>query len=307
MTESPSTPILVTGIPRSGTTWIGRMIAASSLVGYVNEPFNLATDPGTIRVPVERWFPYVIEENEHEILPALAELLAFRYPLTRELVKCRSLTAARHTLKWWRDYAKSRGRRPLVKEPHAVFSTEWFARRLGTDVVVTVRHPAAVVSSWKRLEWDFDFENLLGQPLLVRDWLEPYAEEIHAVNASADLVDRVALLWDLVYRFVAVHREHLPELLIARQEDYAADPTVCFGNLYDALRLPFNADAARTVETSSRAGNLREPPLDAPHETKLDSRANVDSWKRRLDSGEIARIRRRTEETASAFYPEIAW
>lgn len=308
MTGHPPTPILVTGMPRSGTTWVGRMIDASGCVGYLNEPFNLATDPGTLRVPVGRWFPYVTEENEHEILPALTELLAFQYPLARELAKCRTGTAVRHTLKWWRSYARSRGLRPLVKEPHAVFSIEWFRRRLASDVVVTVRHPAAVVSSWKRLEWDFDFENLLGQPALARDWLEPYADEMRAAaTAGADLVDRIALLWDVVYRVVDGHRQRMPAILIARQEDYALDPVGCFRELYDALQLPFEADAATAVTASSQVGNLSEPPADAPHETRLDSRAGLDSWRRRLDADEIARIRRRTEETASRFYAEISW
>ena len=55
----------------------------------------------------------------------------------------------------------------------AVFSAEWFARQMGFRVVVIVRHPLAVVSSRKRLGWRFDLDELLAQPLLLRDWLTP--------------------------------------------------------------------------------------------------------------------------------------
>ena len=33
-------PILVTGLPRSGTSWVGKMLAASGELVYVNEPLN---------------------------------------------------------------------------------------------------------------------------------------------------------------------------------------------------------------------------------------------------------------------------
>lgn len=41
--------------------------------------------------------------------------------------------------------------RPLVKDPFALFSAEWFADNFDAEVIVIVRHPAAVVSSIKRL------------------------------------------------------------------------------------------------------------------------------------------------------------
>jgi hypothetical protein len=203
--DLPGRPILVTGMPRSGTTWVGRVLCAGKGAGYVNEPFNLSTSPGTLRVPVDHWFPYVTADNEPAILGALEPLLRFNYPLGRELRRCRTYVELLHTLRWWRASLRSRGRRPLVKEPHAVFSAEWFARRMGSDVVVTVRHPLAVVSSWKRLGWSFDFMHLLGQPALVRDLLRPLRSDMErALDPSRDLVDRVALLWHVVYRIVAL-------------------------------------------------------------------------------------------------------
>src|SRR4029453_680806 len=145
-------------------TWVGKMLCAGGGAGYLDEPFNLATSPGTIRVPVDGWYPYVTPENEHRFAPALTRMLEFKYPLARELARCRTRTDFRHTLSMWRSYAASRGRPPLAKEPHAVFSAEWFARRLESDIVITVRHPVAVVSSWKRLDWSFDFAHLFRQP-----------------------------------------------------------------------------------------------------------------------------------------------
>ena len=304
----PGRPILVTGMPRSGTTWVGRVLSAAGGAGYLNEPFNLATSPGTIRVPVDRWFPYVTEENEHEILPAFEPILRFDYPLRRELGQCRSYVDLLHTLKMWRSFVQGRGRRPLVKEPHAIFSAEWFAARLAADVVVTVRHPAAVVSSWKRLDWSFDFAHLLGQAALMRDLLGPFRTEMaRALEPGHDLVDRVALHWHVVYRTVASYRERFPAFLVVRQEDLSREPGTGYRGLYEELGLPLTRAAERAIADASSSANPKETTVENPHETRLDSRANLTSWKRRLSEDELERIHAATADTAALFYSPDEW
>jgi hypothetical protein len=120
MMGSEPRPILLTGIPRSGTTWVGRTPCASGELGYLNEPFNLATSPGTIRVPADRRFPYVTSENEHDVLPELTKALAFRYPLGRELLRCCSRRDLLHTLKM----------AELRSEPRPSFPRQGTARHL---------------------------------------------------------------------------------------------------------------------------------------------------------------------------------
>ena len=284
------------------------MLTAGGSVGYINEPFNLAASPGSFRIPVDHWYAYVSAENEDRILPPLRRALAFDYPLLRELGRCRNQTDLLHTLRSWRAFARGRGHRPLVKEPHAVFSIEWFAERLASDVVVTVRHPAAVVSSWKRLEWNFDFTNLLEQRALMRDWLEPFRAEMEAaLLPDKDLVHKVALLWHIVYSLVDRHRERLTRVYVCRQEDLSRDPVREYGKLYDAVDLSFTDDAVEAVRASSSGENPKETRVEEPHETRIDSRANLENWKQRLSGGEISRIRELTEETAGLYYPSLEW
>jgi hypothetical protein len=299
-------PVLLTGIPRSGTTWVGRILTASRELGYINEPFNLSVSPGSFRVPAEHWYTYVSEENEGQFLPALAQALAFEYPLARELRRCRSRVDVEHTLRSWRSYARSRGRRPLVKEPHAVFSAAWFARRLESDIVVMVRTPLAVVSSWKRLGWNVDFANLLEQSALMRDWLGPFESEMRAaLSSSWLLIDRVALLWRVIYSVVA--DERFPQAYVLRHEDLSRDPADGYRRLYSALGLTFTTRVVDAVRASSSSENPSETTVEQPHETLLDSRSNLGNWRHRLEQDEIARIRRITEETAARYYSDLSW
>jgi hypothetical protein len=299
-------PILVTGMPRAGTTWVARILAESGEIGYIDEPFNLSTTPGSIRVPVHSRFEYVSLENEIGILPVLGPMLAFEYPLVRELRRCRSRDDLRHTFKCWLVCAGNRGRRPVVKDAHAVFSAEWFARRLGADVVVLVRHPLSVVGSWRRLGWDFQFSDLLEQPLLMRDWLAPFKSQMSAADSESwSLVERVALFWRVIYSVVTDDR--FPRVHLLRHEDLSADPVGEFAKLYEVLGLSFTDAVAEAVVASSSSVNPGETKVAMPHAWKLDSRANLENWRQRLNEEEIDKIKRLTEGPAAVIYPDHSW
>src|SRR5215831_9468235 len=82
---SGAPPILVTGAHRSGTTWVGRMLALAPGVGYIHEPFNPRTPAGLSSAPFDRYFTVVTTENEGRYLPGLERTVAFRYDLGAQL------------------------------------------------------------------------------------------------------------------------------------------------------------------------------------------------------------------------------
>jgi hypothetical protein len=301
-------PILVTGGHRSGTTWVGRMLTASGETAYISEPLNVLHRPGVMRAPVQRWYTYICSDNESDYLPALRQTLTYHYQLGAELVSLRSRKDVMRTGRDWATFLKGRvfRLRPLLKDPFALFSIPWFAGRLGCQVVITVRHPAAFASSLMRLSWTFQLEDLLAQPLLMRDWLEPYREEMEAMPPG-DIIGRASLLWKMAYQ--TVHELHLkhPEYQVIRHEDLSLDPVQGFRLLYAALGLQFTPQAQMTVQASSSSENPKELPASAVHAFQLDSRASLDNWKRRLSAEEIRRVRQIAGEVASCYYPDESW
>jgi hypothetical protein len=299
-------PILVTGTHRSGTTWVGKMLAADSRTAYISEPLNVLHRPGVLRVKVDKWYQYVCEDNEKDYLPAFLELLDYDYHLWDEI---RSLHSWHDFLRMGRDFTifyhgLLRGQRQLWKDPFAVFSTEWFARRLNCQVVIAVRHPAAFVSSLKRLNWPFDLQDLLDQPLLMQDHLEPFRARIEAVQ-KGDLIDQWALLWNLIYSSVHTALQRNPDFIAVRHEDLSLDPVGGYRKLYKSLGLEFTPRVEKMIRESSSSENPSEGKK--VHAFKLDSRANIDIWKKRLTQDEIRRIREATQEVASLFYPDAGW
>ena len=308
MNERSLVPILVTGAHRSGTTWVGKMLAADGCTAYISEPLNVLHRPGVFRPKVKNWYQYICDDNEHDYLPAFQELLEFDYHLWDEI---RSLRSRRDFLRMGRDFyifytGLMRGQRALLKDPFAVFSTPWFAKRLHCKVVITVRHPAAFASSLKRLNWPFDFQYLLNQPLLMRDHLEPYREEMQAIREE-DVIGQGALLWKLIYQAVHETQESNPEFIVVRHEDLSRDPVPGYRSMYSALGLEFIPRVEKTILNSSSSENPIESTRKKVYAFKLDSRANMDIWKKRLAAEDIKRIYEITKDVSALYYSEAEW
>jgi hypothetical protein len=305
---SELTPILVTGTHRSGTTWVGKMLAADAMTAYISEPLNVLHRPGVYRVKVDHWYPYVCEDNGNEYLPAFQELLEFDYHLWDEI---RSLRSRKDFLRMGRDFlifynGLMRGQRALLKDPFAVFSMPWFAKHLNCKVVITVRHPAAFASSLKRLTWPFDFQNLLDQPLLMRDHLELYRDEMQSMKPD-DIIGQAALLWKMIYYSVHATCERNPDFIVVRHEDLSRDPVPGYRDLYKLLDLAFTSRVEKTILNSSNSENPVELSRKKIHGFKLDSRANIDIWKKRLSVEEVDRIHKMTEEISALYYSDAEW
>jgi hypothetical protein len=308
MEENKLRPIMVTGAHRSGTTWIGKMLALDPSTAYISEPLNVWHRPGVFRVPINRWYQYICDENEREYLPAFNELLEFEYHFWKEV---RSIRSLRDFLRMGRDFrifysGLEEGRRALVKDPFAVFSTGWFARRLNTKIVISVRHPLAFVSSLKRLNWSFDFQDLLDQPLLMRDHLEPYRSKMESAQ-SKDVIEQGALLWKMIYKSVHSALSLNPDFIVVRHEDLSHDPVTGFRNLYETLGLDYTQHVEKSILNSSSSENPMELSRKRVHDVRLDSRANMSNWKKRLSEDEINRVREMTEGVAQLFYADAGW
>jgi hypothetical protein len=306
MTEQ--SPILVTGAHRSGTTWVGRMLAASGNAAYVSEPLNVLHRPGVFGARVGHWYTYIHASNEDQYLHSFQELLDLKYHVAAEV---RSIRSWRDFLRMGRDWrtfiaGRLRRQRVLIKDPFAVFSIPWFAQRLNCRVVITVRHPAAFANSLKRLAWPFDFNDLLAQPALMHDHLEKDRAEMESIPVD-DIIGQAALLWRMIYRFCHFTSSAHPEFIVVRHEDLSLEPVEGYRSLYLSMGLPFTGKVRDVILHSSSSENPVELSKKKTHSVQLDSRASLDNWKKRLTMDEITRIRRMTEEVSSFFYSDEEW
>jgi hypothetical protein len=302
-------PILVTGSHRSGSTWVGRMLSAAPGVVYVHEPFSLSARAAPCYPRFTTWFTYVTPENEAPYLERIARLAELRYPWRAELAERPTPRRLLGVTRRARDYraARRRGDRALIKDPIALMSSEWMADRFGAEIVALIRHPCAFVASLKRMNWRFRFENLYGQPLLMRDLLGDYEDQMRRLDAAEhDLVENGALAWAVIHHVIRVFQERHPDWVYVRHEDLAADPMGQYEALYARLGLAMSPAAQATIEEHCYAGAPLEDRGQV-HRLTRNSSEDAWSWRRKLPAAEVERIRARVEPVARHFYAEETW
>lgn len=308
--NSKKKSILVTGTHRSGSTWVGKVLAASPDVGYIQEPFNPGRRPGICNLPISNWFQYVCSENERDFITPLQRSLSFRYDFGAEIQVARSL---KDYLRMGRDaalFAKNRfaGATPLMKDPIAFFSAPWLASTFNMSVVILVRHPAAFAHSLRRLNWTFDFDELLSQSQLMENHLSSFEDEIRfAKNNNVDILEQAALFWKIVYTTASTFLASSPDMFLIKHEDLALNPLDNFRSLCKRLDVTWSKSIQGMVVATTSEKNPATPPEGAIHFHKRDSARSIDQWKEDLSEGEVDKIRTIVGTSSEPYYTDGDW
>ncbi|HET9905770.1 MAG TPA: sulfotransferase, partial [Anaerolineales bacterium] len=299
-------PIMVTGSPRSGTSWTGRIVSQSPFIRYVHEPFNIGGRPCHCGIKFDSWFYYLSRKNRrlfdqhlnHTIFPAFSRIALVN--LISEISQTRRI---RPLFKYLQSYLPHR---VLLKAPFALFSTEALADNFRMDVIVLIRHPAAVVNSYKALNWSHPFSHFLSQAELMDDHLFPFRMEIEDFSKNEyDIVDQISLLWKLIHFMIHKFQKTHSDWVFVRHEDLALEPIEGFRTIFRRINLPFT----RYTEAVIRAHNIGNPQSNTTHPYAIKQNGNqvVSKWKKALTSDEIYRIQRMVEPVSSEFYSEQDW
>ncbi len=293
-------PILITGMPRSGSNLLGWCLASSGQVRTLNEVCRPApTPPGAyVDWPIPTRYTALPGEGEAEIRRALAPLVELRPPWWN-LPKIRDLAGLRQ---WARfsgalTVSRARGHRLLLKDTAACALAGWFADEFHAQVAVIVRHPAGLAAGFKRMGWTFHGEHVLAQPDL-EPILAPIWDRLAAASeAELDPVDSAGLLWSTLLLLLLPQLAAHQDWELIEYEDLAQHPWATISGLASAFDLPTSAEMEDTVRSLTEGEDIelaRGAKKNRPHR---DSRAAAHSWRARLDPDEIARVRMATAST----------
>lgn len=278
------------------------MLCLSGEAGYLQEPFNPLYGPEICGTDFEHNFQYVSGADAERYEEMLRRTLSFRIPLSVMWEAHSSPRGKYQALRYAARYLTHRisRRRALMKDPIAIFSTEWLARVFSMDVVILIRHPGAFAQSLKRRDWRFDFRILLDQPDLMDDLLGPHADEMEALaDDRGTIVEQAALIWKIIYSLVGRFRQEHPDWYFVRHEDLAATPITEFQRLYQHLGLSMTPEVQRRIEIATNE--------DSDDRQIRDSLNLVDRWKRDLDPSELSLLRERTSPIWERYYPSSSW
>lgn len=253
-------PILVTGCPRSGTTWVGRVLGAERDIRYSREPFHPSTPhPGT-QFEARGWFEY-LDPAEVERIAQLATLCTGR-PRPFARLNRRSNPPAR--LRWrWQELLQWRAPTlNIVKDPLAINSAETLAEAFGMRVVFMVRKPEKVLESFLKHGWDFDIAAFVSnmRPLSIFDQATlDSAEEFR----SLDVADRISQMWRLLSIRARGMQERQPDWIFCRHEDLIEDPDAGFIRLCEKIGIDFGDEMKRFLERANQRPRDSAAAVDA--------------------------------------------
>jgi len=305
-------PILVTGSPRSGTTWVGHILTTSSQLYYIHEPFNPDFRPGSgiCNVKFKHHQTYITQANEGGYYRPIRQMVEGKYSLTTGILACRSTGDIRkvwNQKKKFQEYHR-RHMLPLIKDPVALMSAGWLGSRFDIHVVIMIRHPAAFVASMKRFNWGFDPSRwALSQRLLLRDYLSPIEDELKTLRDSkSDIIDQTALLWKVLYFVVLKYKKEYPEWIYLRHEDLSCDPLSYFEQLFKTLGLEFTDEVQGRIDEYSNESNPSHA-TGGEKLLKLNSKKVISYWKKMLSHQEVMRIKEIVGEVSEFFYSDSDW
>lgn len=295
-------PILISGCPRSGTTFCGSMISKAPEVFEVYEPFNADF---TYHLDMPAKFARLTDDNHAELKPRLDRMYDLGDLSTRvshlpraafdRLRTDKDMAAALALKKLVQDRESFlHASRVSVKDPIAFFSAEWLAETYGSRVVMLCRHPGGIVSSFLKLGWEPETKYIVDHPLPLS--VGKFDHEIAEWRANPDdRVGAVLLQWKLFTQATLdLHKLH-PDWMFCLHHQLCDHPVEVFKEIFASVGLPFTDDVEKNILAHTGASNFVNPTTHTQHSLKREAAKLKDAWRERLDSETVDRIVRETD------------
>ncbi|PQB03886.1 sulfotransferase [Aureitalea marina] len=297
--------ILVTGSNRSGSTWVGRVLASNGKVDTIIEPLNVNRVQRFGHYDINTWYPTINSDSTESLIREIHKLYA-------DYLNTSIIGSFRDFFKSYEGFGplislKKRLRRAskpvkMLKDPMAIFLVPWLVEQFAVIPVILIRHPAAYVLSIKEKGWKFDFQNLLEQPNFFNGGMDQLESEVRAHQNSRNdsLIDNAALFWKVCYTKVQLYQRDHPQWHYVRHEDLSHEPAAQFQRMFAYLQLDYNQAVRDYIRNSTSVQDNKSDQY------LRNSKKNAEKWKYLLNAEEIERIYAITASVSNHFYPDFS-
>lgn len=303
--------VLVTGVPRSGSTVLGRMMAFSSEVNYIWEPFNLK-----YRVGVPDYYPYIDKNSNKAKRDVYDKLIRDTIALrnlkpvvnpNESLVKRirQEYGITRSAFLWYRwPKIKKVFFNPSVlvlKDPIGIFMSGYLVKEHNFKIIVTIRHPVAVAISRKKLEWAFDFDWWRNQVDLYEGHFKKIDDDFK--KSGMDFIHETSLHWLTCYSYLQKIKElHPDKVMIIRHEDLCENPVIEMEKIFNFINLNYEDKVIDKIKEITSGSELEKSTLNLAKLEKRDGKKLIFKWKRETSQCELDAIKELTKPTSSIHY-----
>ena len=261
--------VLVTGVPRSGTTWLARELARADGAGLAGrEPMNPRPGQFALGGTLSSWVE--LDELTDQQTRLLRRCYAGREPRVLSRYGSRQV---RSVLPWTTT---------VVKDPFALLSVPAVVRVTDTVPVVVYRPAAAVLASYRRMGWRADTDEIRSLP------------GGPTGPAPADDVDAMAEFWLYLHERVLDWLPRVPEAVLVSHADMSSGGEQALARLSGLCGLgPRNA-RSRDAHRDAHGDGTRQARRAGLHDFQRSVEDVTTGWRSGLDPDEERRLDERT-------------
>jgi hypothetical protein len=291
--------VLVVGLPRSGTSWIGNALGCAPNTTYVHEPDG-DHDPFAFRARRRSFISPHVEPGDPA--PDLERLWTGAFAGGRRPTSLRSRLAWRvyrttPVAQRWKAWLEGQisprlrlisalampleevpdARHVVAKSVRAEWYVEWIAQRYSPAVVLVQRHPLNVLASWSELGFGKDPRALRGLgPLATKLW------GTAAPPPDAPLIERQAYLYGVGASALHEVAARNPSWSRVQHEQACIHPIPSIRALVAEVGLEWGEESERYLLVSNREGS--------GYRTQRKAEEQPERWRQRLSAEQVETI-----------------
>lgn len=258
--HKPKNTLFISGMGRSGTTWLSQLLNHNNQYRYIFEPFYPK------RIDLCDFFEI------RQYLNPLKDYPKF-YNSSKKIVTgdFRNHFLDRYNKKFFC------GKR-LIKDVKTNLMLGWLNQNFEEmKIILTKRHPCAVASSWLKLKWKPQKEVYLNQNKLIEDYLEEFKNDI---QKSGTNFEKYVYMWCIEYYVpLKQQKEGSLRMKVISYENLCENFNETMVDIYDYIGEKFDPKIIKTKDTPSYTTR--------PFAAIMKRTSLLDSWKENLSNKQI--------------------
>lgn len=284
-------PIIISGIPRSGTTALGRILSSIEGFSMIYEPFNLNQGIKDIQFN----YPYPGKNiSVKQFQSIFNNLIQFRSSFKKGYLKNDS-TAKRifktffgneSSLSYFKAKKTLSTNQLLIKDPFLLFSSKELC--LNHKVIICYRPLMPLAASFKRMKWDFkEFEDLIN--FFPRNSIKSL--RFKACDKISSNVVGAIQFYELFYNYINSINPN-KNLYFFSQQEFSTDPIEEITNVFKWLELEVSDKIIQLSQSlnKGKSSQIHFPDQSIQHDPKYNKKYSNEYYKLVLTKEEIELI-----------------
>ncbi|OMP31779.1 sulfotransferase [Mangrovimonas sp. DI 80] len=286
----------LTGLPRSGTTWLADIIGEHKSINFLSgEVFNSGTSPVTFGLDKFPWFvnetsiPKQLENNISKALLLEKDYLFFlkRYGI---LLKY-GIVNPKNYLRLLKHLMFLVNKKPVfTKDPIGLFMVDYLYNKYNAKIVVMKRDPYRFAASMKRVNWYLNFDNL---PFHYKNKYESEIDKYTKPEFSNDVSNNI--IWWLIFNeYIQDLKKRAIPFLLVEHEQILENPKEEISKVLSYYGVKLDTKTKRKIVHYIKQKERKNFDESEIHQMNRSWNQILDSWKNYLSKEEITFIYEKT-------------